>query len=377
MKPNPVVLIVSAAFGDGHAKVAEAIEQSFKEKGIDRVYIVDLFAEVHPYLNELFQRFYLNTAVYVPKLYGFLYRITSRMKPEQPLSQFLHSIGKKKAKSILDELQPDIIIHTFPYLVASQLSEEAESEVFIFTVLTDYVLHGRWIHPCTMKYFTATESMKQALLSAGVPEERITISGIPIRDAFREPMDRGQLLIKHGFSESRRYILLSAGAYGVMSNISMMTNTVLEYSDFDLIVLCGNNQDLRLSLADLYLHNPRIHILGYTEEMHELMAVSSGLLTKAGGITLTEAIAMSLPVIVYRPLPGQEEGNAHLLTGLRVIYTAYNKHELIHRLRQLEIQPCREEMQRFMHTLTRKESSQTIVSEVLEAIEQDLCAQQV
>lgn len=375
MKANPVVLIVSAGFGDGHAKVAEAIEQSFKENGIDQVYIVDLFAEVHPYLNELFQRFYLNTAVYVPKLYGILYRITSRMKPEQPFSQFLHSIGKKKAKSILDELQPDIIIHTFPYLVASQLSEEAESEVSIFTVLTDYVLHGRWLHPSTLKYFTATESMKLALLSAGVPEERITISGIPIRDAFREPMDREQLLIKHGLSESRRYILLSAGAYGVMSNISMMINTVLEYSDFDLIVLCGNNQGLRLSLVNLYLHNPRIHILGYTEEMHELMAVSSGLLTKAGGITLTEAIAMSLPVIVYRPLPGQEEGNAHLLTGLRVIYTAYNKHELIHRLRQLEIQPCREEMQQFMHTLTRKESSQTIVSEVLKATEQDLYAQ--
>ncbi|MRN54403.1 MGDG synthase family glycosyltransferase [Paenibacillus monticola] len=365
MKPNPVVLIVSAGFGDGHAKVAEAIEQSFIAKGIDQVFIVDLFAEVHPYLNEISRRFYMRAAVYVPKLYGILYRITSRMKPQQPLSQFLHSIGQKKAKALLDELQPDIIIHTFPYLVASRLSEEAGNEVSIFTVLTDYVLHGRWLHPYTMKYFTATESMKQELLAAGVPEERITISGIPIRAAFRKPMDRGKLLIKHGFSESRRYILLAAGAYGVMSNISMLINTVHEYSDFDLIVLCGNNDGLRVSLVNLYLHNPRIHILGYTEEMHELMAVSSGLLTKAGGITLTEAMAMSLPVIVYRPLPGQEEGNAHLLTGLRVIYTAYNKHELIHRLRQLEIQPCREEMQRFMHTLTREESSQTIVSEVL------------
>ncbi|MDT3426295.1 processive 1,2-diacylglycerol beta-glucosyltransferase [Paenibacillus forsythiae] len=370
MKPDPVVLIVSSAFGDGHAKVAQAIEQSFRSRGINRVHIVDLFGEVHPVLNGITRTFYLKSASYAPNLYGIMYNMTSGMKPDYPLGQFLHSMGKHKVRKFLNDLQPDLIIHTYPYLAASQLGIESADHIPVFTVLTDYCLHGRWLHPRTMKYFVASESIKQELMKARVAEERITVSGIPVRAAFAESADRSQLIRKHGLREDRRYILLSAGAYGVSVKVRKILKSVMEHTDFDSIVLCGNNQKLRLSMEDNYRNHERVHILGYTDEMHELMSVSSCLLTKAGGVTLTEAFALSLPVIVYCPLPGQEAGNAKALSRQRALYTASTEQELISCLRLLEMKPYREEITRQMNALSRKNAAGQIVSEVLETLEQ-------
>ncbi|BCG59325.1 MGDG synthase family glycosyltransferase [Paenibacillus sp. URB8-2] len=369
MNPNPVVLIVTSTFGDGHVKVAEAIEHSFRSRGIDQVHTVDLFAEVHPKLNELSRKFYLNSAVYAQGLYGLLYEMTSGMKPRRALGRLLHSMGKRKVQKILDDMRPDVIIHTFPYLAAAELGEETVSGVPIFTVMTDYVLHGRWLHPHTMKYFIATEGMRQALLSEGIAEDAVVVSGIPIRQAFETYQDRELLLKKHGLCGDRRYILLAAGAYGVMSHTSKLIETVIAKSDFDLIVLCGNNHKLRKAMEELYQENSRVHLLGYTEEMQELMCISSCLLSKAGGITLTEAIAQSLPVIVYRPLPGQEAGNAEWLSRQKVIDTAHNEEQLIDQLRQLEKPLYRRERIRRMKAFSRKSSAEHIVSEILNAVE--------
>lgn len=370
MIQHPVVLIVTSKFGDGHVKVAEAIEHSFKSRGINHVHTVDLFAEVHPRLNELSRKFYLNNVLPAQELYGFLYEMTSGMKPGRIMSRLLHSLGKQKVQRLLDELRPDIIIHTFPYLAAAQLGEESGNQIPIFTVMTDYVLHGRWMHPHTTKYFIAAESMRVTLLAAGATEDTLVVSGIPIRHPFEQFHNREELLHKHHLSSTRRYLLLAAGAYGVLSNISGLIQRVLDKSDFDLIVVCGNNHKLQKATESTFHKNNRVHVLGYTECMHELMAISSCLLTKAGGITLTEAIAQSLPVIVYRPLPGQEAGNAETLANQQLIDVAHNEEQFITLLHQVNNQTYIEERKQLMKNFSRKFSSERIVTEAIQAIEE-------
>ncbi|MHA6529553.1 MGDG synthase family glycosyltransferase [Paenibacillus sp. BAC0078] len=370
MNWNPVVLIVTSKFGDGHVKVAEAIEHSFKVRGMDRVYTVDLFAEVNPRLNELSRRFYLNSTFPAQELYGLLYEITSSMKPGRAMGKLLHSLGKRKVRQLLEGLRPDVIIHTFPYLAAAQLAEETDSQVPVFTVMTDYVLHGRWMHPHTTKYFVASERLKTALLAAGAAEDTLVVSGIPVRHPFEQVQDREELLAKHGLDGTRRYLLLAAGAYGVLSNISGLIHSVLAQSGFDVIVVCGNNHKLRAATESIFKANDRVHVLGYTDRMHELMHISSCLLTKAGGITLTEALSQLLPVIVYRPLPGQEAGNAAALASEQIIDVALDEEQLISQLHQLEDPEYREQRKQFMREFARKASAERIVTEALEVIEQ-------
>ncbi|CAH1055232.1 MGDG synthase family glycosyltransferase [Paenibacillus pseudetheri] len=368
MNTDPKVLIVTSAFGDGHMKVAEAIEHSFRHRGINRITTLDLFAAVHPTLNELSRRFYLNNTGYTQEFYGFLYTMTSKMRPEQFMGRIIHSMGKRKVQRIIDEIEPDIIIHTFPYLAAAELASTTGSRIPLFTVMTDYVVHGRWLHPQTTKYFIASENMKATLMSAGIAEEKLVVSGIPIREAFEQTQDREVLLCKHGLNGNRQYLLLAAGAYGVLSDIGGLIKRVLLQSSFDVIVLCGNNHKLRAAMGELFQENPRVHILGYTEEMQELMCIASCLLTKAGGITLTEAMAQALPVIVYRPLPGQEAGNAEWLSGHHLIEIARNEEQLVEQLQRLEHMAYRDEREQHMKVFSRKSASDAIVTEALEAI---------
>ncbi|MEK8208608.1 hypothetical protein NST41_23635 [Paenibacillus sp. FSL L8-0696] len=122
MNTDPKVLIVTSAFGDGHIKVAEAIDHSFRRRGISRIVTLDLFAAVYPSLNELSRRFYLNSTGYTQEFYGLVYKLTSKIKPDQFMGKWIHSMGKRKVQRIIDEIGPDIIIHTFPYLAAAELA---------------------------------------------------------------------------------------------------------------------------------------------------------------------------------------------------------------------------------------------------------------
>ncbi|WP_340010891.1 glycosyltransferase [Paenibacillus sp. FSL H7-0690] len=368
MNTDPKVLIVTSAFGDGHLKVAEAIEHSFRRRGISRIVTLDLFATVYPTLNELSRRFYLNSTGYTQEFYGLVYKLTSKMNPDQFMGRWIHSMGKRKVQRIIDEIGPDIIIHTFPYLAAAELASTKGRRIPLFTVMTDYVVHGRWLHPQTTKYFIATESMKAELMSLGIAEEKLVVSGIPIREAFEQTQEREALLRKHGLDGNRHYLLLAAGAYGVLSDINHLIIRALQQSNFDVMVLCGNNHKLQKATEELFQENPRVHIRGYTEEMQELMCISSCLLTKAGGITLTEAMALALPVIVYRPLPGQEAGNAEWLSEHNLIEIARNGEQLVEQLQRLEHLGYRDEKVHCMKSFSRKSAADAIVTEALEVI---------
>lgn len=368
MNPDPVVLIVSAAYGGGHAKVAQAIEQSFRSRNIAKVHVMDLFGEVHPVLNGLSRAFYLKSSEYAPHVYGVLYNMTSGMKPEYPFGRMLHSLGRHKVRRILNELRPDAIIHTFPYLAASQLSAGPGEGVPVFTVVTDYCLHGRWIHPTTSKYFIAADYIKDDMLKAGVSGDRIEVSGIPVREAFTLPQERTELISKHGLRPDRKYVMLSAGAYGVTSRIRTLIRRVLRETDLDLLILCGNNRKLQHSLMEQYGASDRVRVLGYTEDIHELMSLSSCLLTKAGGVTLTEAFALSLPVIVYKPLPGQEAGNAKALESREAIFVAGDEEELMDRLRRLDSDTALDSLKLKMQELSRSDAAGAVVNEVLRVL---------
>lgn len=372
MNQDPVVLIVTSKFGDGHVKVAETIEHAFRSKGVTRIHTIDLFSEVHPRLNMLSRKFYLNSTYPAPELYGLIYEMTSGMKPGRTFGKLLHSLGKRKVQRLINEIHPDVIIHTFPYLAAAQLGEETATLTPVFTVITDYVLHGRWLHPNTTKYFISSDDMKASLMETGITEDAIVVSGIPIRQPFEQIYDREELFHKYNLNLKRKYLLLAAGVYGVLSKINGLIERILDLTCFDVIVVCGNNPKLRSVVEASFHDNSRVQVFGYTDRMHELMCISSVLLTKAGAITLTEALAQRLPIIVYRPLPGQEAGNANSMASRGIIDVAHDETELIHQLRQLLNTTYREERKRVMSHFSRKASSELIVAEVLQVIEQRL-----
>jgi processive 1,2-diacylglycerol beta-glucosyltransferase len=370
MLKDPSILIVYSTFGDGHVQVANALKQRFVSLGYRQIQLVDLFAESHPYLNAISRFVYLKSTVYCPKMYGMSYHWTNQSKPNASLYNWLHGIGRRKMLELVSRWKPDAVIHTFPFLAVTQLNQDAVVNVPTFTVLTDYVPHSRWMHTGTDRYFVATDEAKSKMVMAGVGENRISVSGIPIREAFDRPLSVEAIVRKYGLESGQNYVLLVAGAYGVLSHLNQLLHTVLKQSDDKVLLVCGKNRKLTERLTMEYGDNNRVSVFGYVDGIEELMAISSCLITKAGGITLTEASAMGLPVIVYRPLPGQEEENAAALSKRGALLIAHTTKELEQHLNQLKEESYKASMRHAIHQVYRKNAGALIVSEVLQYVEQ-------
>lgn len=311
MRATPRIVIVYSKFGDGHYQAARAMQEQFAAAGVTDVRLVDLFGESHPLWDAVSRYFYDKSMNRFPRLYGWSYEITNEMHSDGSFAKWLHSLGTRRLKAILEAEQPDAVIHTFPFLAFYRMKERNELSIPGYTVITDYVLHCRWLHPQTDGYFVATDALKAEMKTRGVREERIHVTGIPLRKEFDSSSKPGDIVREYGLDPNKRHVLVMAGAGGVFSDLkTLLPEFIGMESDLSFILVTGRNAKLHEELRKRFEGLPSVKVLGYVEGIHRLMSVSSCIVTKAGGLTLTEALALRVPVIVYRPLPGQEQGNA-------------------------------------------------------------------
>ena len=220
--------------------------------------------------------------------------------------------GLNKLINLLIKEKPDLILLTFPTPVMSVLTEQFNINIPIATVMTDYRMHKNWITPDSQRYYVATEDTKDDFVEAGVPASHIKVTGIPIADKFEDSIDKEAWLSKHHLDPNKPTILMSAGAFGVSKGFDYMINEILEKSPHSQVVMiCGRSKELKRSLKAKFKHNPNVLILGYTNYMNEWMASSQLMITKPGGITISEGLTRCIPMIFLNPAPGQELENAH------------------------------------------------------------------
>ena len=222
--------------------------------------------------------------------------------------------------NFLNKFQPDVAIctHFLPSEVISWLKSEKKVNILNAVVVTDLDVHAMWLCRYTEQYFVALEETKVHLVALGVPESKVTVSGIPIDPVFAEAKDSRAMRRKHGLDEDRFTILVSAGGFGVgpvehiIEALSGLTRPA------QVVVVCGRNEELRarlMSVVPRFTRTPGVEFqpLGFTE-MDELMAASDLFVGKPGGLTTSEALAKGMPMVVINPIPGQEERNSdHLL----------------------------------------------------------------
>mgnify|MGYP000971213991 CR=1 FL=1 len=336
MNSDAKIWILYARFGDGHYQVARALKQRFESEGVRDVELFDPLGEAYPLLSKLTQFIYYASTSHFPKAYGWGYSLSEHVPSSSALGERLHSLGSERLARRLEERRPTAVVQTFPLLTMSYLRRHAGVRIPTFTVLTDYVLHPRWLHPETDLYFVASEELKRDMAALGVRAESVRVSGIPIRSTFRH--ENLAKLRSEALGSGPARVLVMAGAYGVSGEVGAMVQSLLAEEGLAVSLVCGRNAKLERRMRDRFGDKPRVRIFGYVEAIERLMAESSCLVTKAGGITLSEAAALDLPVVVYRPIPGQEEGNAKYWAGkgrLGVARTlAELRRETVGRLRQ-------------------------------------------
>ena len=177
-------------------------------------------------------------------------------------------------------------------------------------VITDFSFHQMWLHPAVDSYFVANEETREELLQNGIAANRVYVTGIPIAAKFSETA-----VSTRERTPKLPTILVMGGGFGLGALEETVSNLLQAERQMKIIVLTGKNDSLLkkiMLLRDDTYH--QLSAIGYTERVHEIMAAATLLITKPGGLTCSEALAMQLPMLLLKPLPGQEEENADYLT---------------------------------------------------------------
>ncbi|MEW6407160.1 MAG: glycosyltransferase [Patescibacteria group bacterium] len=319
------LLIAYASAGTGHKHSAEALYAYIKKyhKEID-VQIKDILSFTTPIFNFVYSFGYNFVARNTPKLWGFFYNISGNSTSlfiSNKIRFLINRTNDNKFVRFLEKEQFDVILstHFFPSEIACILKKQKEIKSLLISIITDFAVHPFWVNKEIDKYIVALPEAKNDLIREGIPEYKIKILGIPINEAFLLKKDRLAVAKNLGVDISKFTVLIVVGSIGTGP-----IEKIIDLLDMDTqaLVICGRNVRL---FKELKLKNYKNAIIyDYVNNMDELMSVSDIIITKAGGITISESIAKNLPAIFIPIIGGQEFYNAEILAKYNACFTVKN-----------------------------------------------------
>ncbi len=314
------IFIVHAPAGAGHRRAAEAIKEAFdRSKCEHEVKLIDALDYTTPLFKRTYPWGYNFLVSKAPLAWGFFYYMFD-FKPFQffvrmgrLLINFIN--GAAFYRFILKE-KPDCVIatHFFATEIISNLKKFKLYSGKLIACVTDYGVHAFWISREVNLYVAASEYSKKELIQKGIPSEKIRILGIPVLHKFTEKPDKDATIKKLGLKEGLFNILIMGGGLGV-GPISKLVNVISKCAcPFQIIVVCGKNLSLFRELETLAASSKMpIKVYGFAENVNELMDVSDVMISKPGGLGVSEAFVKGVPVLVTSYIAGHEAKNLKFL----------------------------------------------------------------
>ncbi|BED92470.1 MAG: galactosyldiacylglycerol synthase [Candidatus Paraimprobicoccus trichonymphae] len=347
------VIILSASTGGGHMKVSNTIKTFFEKNDVS-AYAVDTLEYVNHILNKTVTEGYRYSCTKFPSLYKFMYKNTNNKSPLFKVVYKINSLISSKLLPLIESYKPDIIITTHPFSteMVSKLKSKNKISTPIICVMTDYAPHKTWINNNINAYIVANEDMKNTMIKLGVDKNIIHSYGIPIDGNFYAKRDKNIILKEMGLNDKLHTILIMGGTFGFKNMFKIYRNLLKINYEFQIIIITGKNKKLYENIENLVYNKrtPRNYellrnqfekyekkfdeikrvlkfgekdsselikketrIIYFTDEVDKYMCVSDLIITKPGGLTISEALAMNLPMAVFQAIPGQEEENAEFL----------------------------------------------------------------
>jgi len=320
MAEKAKVLFISAPVGAGHVRAARAVGAAIRRLApAVETDFADVFAFFHPLLGRTILAGYLKLLDVFPQAYGAAYSWGNTSRLALAGRQRISACLAGRMRRYIEAARPAAVVvtHATPAGLMAHLTAAGHLALPTVAVVTDFVVHRLWVYPELGDYFVAHEDMRSYLAANGIAATRSRAVGIPVDERFAAPLARPEAAAGLDLRADRPTVLIMGGGAGVMPMPEIIGALDSLGLPFQIIAVAGYNTALRRRLAALAasLRHCRLLPLGFVDNVHQLMAAADFLISKPGGLTAAEALVKGLPLIVYRPIPGQEEANTGFLVA--------------------------------------------------------------
>jgi len=326
------VLLLYITVLSGHHHAAVAVEKAIGILSPETVVkTINCFNYTNPILEKIIVRTYSGIIKRTPEVWEYLYDNPKLVKKTQRFKDLIHRYNSSKMKSLIGEFEPDVIVCTqaFPCGMVADYKTSFNRDIPLVGILTDFHPHSYWIYEAVDRYVVASELTKAKLVENGIEPERICVLGIPIDLGFNARPETDKLFKNLRLVKGPKTVLIMGGSRGIGPIRRMVMALDRTDSDVQIIVVSGQNAKLySYFAAKSRRFKKKVVVTKYAENINELMSISDMIITKPGGLTVSEALAKGLPIVIINPIPGQEAKNTQFLTQHRVALRAKNESDL-------------------------------------------------
>lgn len=366
-------LFLTAATGGGHAKAAEAVMECMNRRiSGSKGSIVDSLKCISPMIEKLVVGAYLQTVKSTPQIYGTLYRLSELDENISELTKSFNYLLSYRICDFIGSYRPSVIVctHTFPLQMVSNLKKKGRLSVPVVGIVTDFANHTFWKLDHIDAFVVAHPSIKQEMVRMGISEERVHAFGIPVSQRFLQKGESTAIRKELGLQNNRLTVLLMGGSLGFGHMRTVYQSLLESKRDIQILAVTGWNQKLKRQLESMSRgYGKETRIFGYTDRISDLMDISDILITKPGGMTVSEALVKQLPLLILSPIPGQEERNARFLINSGAAAQLHAQDDLDFVLRQIYDNPLRiQQMKDMAAYLARPYACEEIVTLMKELV---------
>lgn len=366
------ILIATVTAGGGHLAAAAALDEAWRalrpDDTVERLDLVRFFSPLH---RKIHAEGYVKLVARAPELWGMIFARTDDPQVARRLNriqQLFPSVARRRFARFLDQFAPEAVLctHYEPLAVLGNRKQATAGtrRPFCVSVVTDFEAHALWMDASVDLYCVAADATKARLVARGAAAEHVAVTGIPIAAKFSAKPNRRAIRKALGLRDDLPTLLVLSGGFGMGPVGKILSALDKTTGAFQTVVVCGRNEALRRELAAQDRTHPT-RVLGFASNMHELMAVADLILTKPGGLTSSEALALARPLLILDPIPGQEAANSDFLLERGAAGKVNRVEDLPFRVEQLLGSPKLAELARAAKALGRRDAASAVCTEVL------------
>lgn len=373
------VLLLSVTAGFGHHATAKAVSDQLKEQGVVTE-TIDVYEVINRFIKEAIDKGYLFSSKHTKELYRRFYSLAENHGQSywsgalQPLN-LVNELGAKKFARCIDDFAPDAIVCT--HIFAAQLVDELKQRELVtvptYGICTDYTLHPFWEDVPRIEYVViASELLVHRCVQRGISRERLLPLGIPVHQKFNVPIPREEAAAALGIDPARPTILMMGGSMGYANHQKTIERLSEIGWPFQLLVVCGNNKKGLAQLeklAEEYSGPCDLRPYGFVDNVDVMMSASDCIITKPGGLTVSEALARHLPMLLVDPIPGHEERNVEFLLNNGMALAVTKTFPVDEAVFNLFVSPSRiGNIRSVMATVAHPDATQKLVEHVMASV---------